>query len=214
MSADFATQKANSGCVTTTTGACTYHSCSGVTVGDGGTSVTFVSAGTLAISGPSLTPPVSITPDSINAYSYSSTTPGFSAGQTLSVTASGGSVPAFGPVSVIAPQLAQVVQPPLATDGGTTNIPTTSDLMVAWTGGQAGAMMILEATANNSSNHTVCRWNGSDGMGIVPAAALQPLSGQSGYFFYGQYNETSSSAGPFAVTLTALLGSGGSVAYQ
>jgi hypothetical protein len=205
----FTTAQGNMGCTVTSAGLCAYYS------GCTNTTQNGVSAGTLTVSGPWLNPSVTITPMSgTNAYQYFSSSPGFTAGQTLTVSASGATVPPFGPVSVVAPQLTQLVQPPVTTDGGTTIIPTTADLPVAWTGGQAGTTMIFEAVSNNSADYTVCSWNGSDGKDIVPVAVLKPLSGQSGYLFYGQYNMTSFSAGPFAVTLGALPYTGSAVSFQ
>ncbi len=206
----FPTAQGNQGCTVTTAGACAYYSAC-----NGGPQQNGVSAGTLTVTGPWLVPPVTLTPMSgSNAYSYSASSPGFTAGQTLTVSASGATVPAFGPVSVVAPQLTEVVQPPVATDGGTTVIPTGGDLVVVWNGGQAGATMIFEAASNNNANYTLCTWNGADGKDIVPASVLHPLAGQSGYLFYGQYNVTSFSAGPFAVTLNALPFTGGLVDFQ
>jgi hypothetical protein len=43
---------------------------------------------------------------------------------------------------------------------------------------------------------------------------LKPFSGMTGAFYYGQYNVTSFSAGPYATTLTALPYAAGNVAYQ
>jgi hypothetical protein len=158
--------------------------------------------------------PVSI-PYGGTLYQYTSSSPGFNAGQTVTVTASGDVVPAFGPVSVGAPDLAVLVQPPVTTDGGITNISTVSDLPVQWTGGQPGATMLLEAFGNTNPNtYTICTWNGADGKGIVPAAALKPFSGTTGAFYYGQYNVTSFSAGPYTITLTALPFAAGNVTFQ
>lgn len=206
----FTAPQGNMGCTVTSAGACAYYSnCTGGPMQNG------VSAGTLTVTGPWLMPPISVTPQSgNNAYQYVSSSPGFTAGQTLTVSASGAMVPAFGPVSVVAPQLTEIVQPPVDTDGGTTVIPTGGDLVVVWNGGQAGATMVFEAASNNSGSYTTCTWNGGDGKDIVPAALLQPFAGQSGYVFYGQYNVTTFSAGPYAISLTALPFSGGAVAFQ
>lgn len=198
------------GCTVMSAGACAYYSnCTGGPMQNG------VSAGTLTVMDPWLMPPISLTPQSgNNAYQYVSSSPGFTAGQTLTVSSSGDTVPAFGPVSVVAPELALLDEPPLDTDGGTTVIPTSSDLVVAWRAGEPGATMVFEAASNNSGSYTTCTWNGGDGKDIVPAALLQPFAGQSGYVFYGQYNVTSFSAGPYAISLTALPFSGGVVTFQ
>jgi hypothetical protein len=205
----FTAAQGNGGCTATGSGACAYYSCSGSMQPNG------VSAGNITVTGPWLTTPVTMTPPGgMNLYQYSSSSPGFTAGQTLTVTASGATVPAFGPESVVAPQLTQLMTPPVSTDGGTTVIPTGADLLVTWNGGQAGATMLLEAVGSNGQDYTYCTWNGSDGKGIVPAATLKPFSGQSGYFVYGQYNATSFFAGPYSISLTALPYTGGSVSFQ
>jgi hypothetical protein len=174
-----------------------------------------VSAGTITVSDPWLSPPVTLTPMSTtNSYQYSSSSPGFTAGQTITVTASGATVPAFGPEGVAAPQLTQLTTPQITPDSGTVIIPTGADLVVTWSGGQAGATMLLEAAGSNGQDYTYCTWNGSDGKGIVPAATLKPFSGTSGYVVYGQYNTTSFYAGPYAISLTALPYTGGAVSFQ
>lgn len=174
-----------------------------------------VSAGTITISGPWLTTPVTMTPMSgSNAYQYTSSSPGYTAGQTLSVTASGAAVPAFGPETVVAPDQTQLTSPAIATDGGTTTVPTTADLQITWSGGQPGATMLLEAGGSSNSAYTYCTWNASDGQGTIPAAVLAPFAGQSGYLVYGQYDATSFSAGPYAISLTALPYTGSAVLFQ
>jgi hypothetical protein len=147
-----------------------------------------------------------------NAYQYTSSSPGFTAGQTLTVSASGATVPAFGPLSIVAPDLTQITSPAMSSDGGTTVIPTTADLPITWNGGQAGATMQLEAIESNGFAY--CAWVGSAGQGTIPAATLKPLSGTSGYLFYGQSNTTTFFAGQYNVSLTALPYTGGAVSFQ
>lgn len=205
----YTTAQGNGGCTVTSSGACAYYACPTPTQMNG------VSAGTITVTGPWLGTPVTMTPGGgTNVYQYTSSSPGFSAGQTLTVTASGATVPAFGPEAVVAPQLTQLTSPAVATDGGTTIIPTGADLPITWNGGQPGATMILEAAASNGQSYTLCTWNGTAGQGVVPSAALQPFSGQTGFLVYGQYNATSFSAGPFAISLTALPYTGGTVTFE
>ncbi|HTQ48131.1 MAG TPA: hypothetical protein VMI75_35490 [Polyangiaceae bacterium] len=205
----FTAAQGNGGCTITGSGACAYYSCPSSMQPNG------VSAGTLVVTDPWLTSPVTVTPmGGTNFYEYSSSTPGFTAGQTITVTASGATVPAFGPDSVVAPLLTQLTSPPISPDGGTTVISTGADLVITWSGGQAGATMLLEAAGSNGQDYTYCTWNGSDGKGIIPAATLEPFSGTSGYLIYGQYNTTSFYAGPYAISLTALPYTGGTVSFQ
>lgn len=205
----FLTAQGNGGCTVTGSGACAYYACPTPQPQNG------VSAGTITVSGPWLTTPVAMAPAAgSNLYQYTSSSPGFTAGQALSVTASGGDVPPFGPETVVAPLLTQLTSPAIATDGGTTIIPTGADLPITWNGGQTGATMILEAYSSNGLDYTYCSWSGSAGQGIIPAAVLKPLSGMTGFFVYGQYNVTSFSAGPFAISLTALPYTGAGVTFQ
>ncbi len=205
----FTAAQGNGGCTITGSGACAYYSCPNSMQPNG------VSAGTITMSDPTLVPPLTVTPmGTTNFYEYSSSSAGFFAGQTITLTASGATVPPFGPENVVAPQLTQITSPPIYADGGTTVIPTGADLVVTWSGGQAGATMLLEAASGNGTDYTYCTWNGSDGKGIVPAATLKPFSGTSGYFIYGQYNTTSFFAGPYAISLTALPYTGGAVSFQ
>jgi len=204
----FTAPQGNGGCTVTGSGACAYYSCTGSMQQNG------VSAGTLVVSGPWLMPPVTLAPGANDFYEYTSSSPGFTAGQTITVTASGAVVPAFGPDGVVAPQLTQLTSPSISPDGGTTVIPTGVDLQLTWSGGQAGATMLFQAAGSNGQDYTYCTWNGTDGQGTVPAATLKPFSGTSGYLFYGQYNSTSFFAGPYAISLTALPYTGGAVSFQ
>jgi hypothetical protein len=176
-----------------------------------------VSAATIELSGP-WTTPVTVTPTGgTNFYVYSSPALGFTAGETLTVTASGATVPAFGPESVVAPPLALLTSPAVSPDGGTTIIPTSADLHITWSGGQAGATMLLKVSDTElaiQSTYMYCTWNASEGQGTVPAAMLKPLSGANEALVYGQYNATSFFAGPYAISLVALPYSGGLVSFQ
>jgi hypothetical protein len=199
------------GCTVTASGACAYYSCPSSMEKNG------VSAGTIQVSGP-WTTPVTVTPRSgTNFYPYSSSSPSFTAGQTLMVTASGATVPAFGPESVVAPPLTLLTSPTISPAGGTTIIPTSADLHITWSGGEAGATMLLYVE-NNSNVQTYaemyCTWNASDGQGTIPAATMKPFSGTNQLLVYGQYNATSFFAGPYAILLAALPYTGGVVSFE
>jgi hypothetical protein len=163
-----------------------------------------VSAGTLTISGGNLGGGTAVTPDSTNAYNYTATGSMFSAGQTLSVSASGGTVPAFGPESVVAPSSIVITAP--AASGGTYTIPTSADLSVVWTGGQAGSQVLFEGTStSNPPSYFTCTWDGATGRGTVPQAVLAGLAGQTmGYLFWGQFTTHTFAAGSYSVSEVAL----------
>jgi hypothetical protein len=187
------------GCTVTTAGQCSYYACPSTSSNPPG-----LAAGTLTLTGGNISAPVTVTPGSPgNVYDYTSNSMLFTAGQSLNVVASGSTVPAFGPVSVVAPPLVSLADPP-----SPYAISTASDLTVKWTGGQPGATMIFEgASAGTSSGQSyfTCEWDASAGYGTVPKAVLAPMAGQAtAYLVYGQYAATSFTAGTYPVLLAAL----------
>jgi len=197
------------GCTVTPSGACAYYACPNGNVTPPG-----VSAGTLTISGGSIGT-VTVTPDSSNSYQYQASGTLFTAGQMLTVSASGATVPAFGPESIVAPPLLQL-QAPSAT-GGTYVVHTASDLAVAWSGGQSGAQIVLEGIVQAGSGYSyfACTWDATaPESAIVPQAMLKGLAGQSGYLFYAQQTMTTFTAGAFPIDLFALPYSGGTANFQ
>jgi hypothetical protein len=139
----------------------------------------------------------------------------FTAGQTLTVSASGATVPGFG-ASVVAPAVVALTAPASSASGFT--ITTSSNLAVAWTGGQSGAQMLLEGVVlPNSSpgyNYFVCTWDAAAGKATVPSAMMTGLAGQSGYLVYGQSTTTNFTAGGYAIGLSALPYTGGSATFK
>lgn len=188
-----------SGCApTVTSGSCAFYaSCSS-------TGPAAVSAGTLTISGGNLGGGTAVTPDSSNAYNYTAMGSMFSAGQTLTVSASGATVPAFGPESVVAPPSIVITAP--TANGGTYTIPTSADLSVVWTGGQAGSQVLFEGSnTSNPQSYFTCTWDGAAGRGTVPQAVLAGLAGQTmGYLFWGQLTTRTFAAGSYSVSEVAL----------
>ncbi len=168
-----------------------------------------VSAGTLTIGGGSLGSGVTVTPDGTNSSQYQSMGTLFSAGQALTVEASGATVPAFGPVSVVAPGL-PILSAPAGAATGAYTISTKSDLKVAWSGGDSSAQLIFEGATSDSASYFTCEWSASAGEGIIPQSVLAPLAGQtSGYLIYGQYTATSFNAGAYSLSAQALPYTGG-----
>ncbi|MGD0525414.1 MAG: hypothetical protein ABSE49_09735 [Polyangiaceae bacterium] len=201
----------NQGCQVTTTEACSFYVC-GNTVPTVG-----VDAGILAIWGGSIPPGTAIEPTTgdVGQYSYLQSTELFSAGQVLHVESTGSTVPLFGPVSLVAPAALNLIAP-LAV-GGAYTIPTSADLSVAWTPGQAPAQTIVEGAGNSggAQSYFLCQWDATIGSGTIPAAVLQPLAGQAGGFFvYGQLTTASADAGGYALTMTALQYSGGTASFE
>jgi len=131
----------------------------------------------------------------------------------LTVSASGATVPAFGPESVIAP--ASVVLTAPAGSGGTYTIPTASDLSVTWTGGQPNAQILFEGVDSTGASYFSCTWDASLGSATVPHAVLTGLAGQTGGFLaYGQYTTTTFTAGAYSISVYALPYGGGTASFQ
>jgi hypothetical protein len=198
----------NQGCTVTTSGACSAYECTG-----GQSTPPGVSAGVLAISGGSIPKGVTVSPDSSNNYEYEDTGTIFAAGLALTVSASGGTVPAFGPVSVVAPPFLPLLSP--VGDAGTYTISTSADLDVAWSGSTSGSQVIFEGAINDGSRYFTCLWDASAGKAVVPQSMLAPLANEgSAYILYGEYTQTSVQAGAYSVTVAALPYSGGTADFQ
>ncbi len=179
------------GCTTTASGACTYMSCSGPATTSPG-----VSAGTLTVSG-GFIPAGTIVP--FNAGYYDAINGSlFTAGQTLTVSAPGSTVPAFAS-SITAPAVISLMLPTGFT------ISTSAALSVTWTGGQAGATVLLAGLSDDGSDQFECMWDASLGQATVPQSILAGLAGQStGTLTWGQYSTKNFTAGAYAITEEAL----------
>ena len=183
------------GCTVTAAGACAYYACPSLMEEMG------VRAGTLEVSGVWPTPTMVEPSCYSNFYPDEGFSPGaFAEGQTLTVSASGATVPAFGPQSIVAPGLALLTTPAISPDAGATSISTSADLPIAWTGGQAGDTMLLEIAGLDSSASTYsymsCSWDAAAGQGTIPAAVLKPFAGTNQKVSYGQYGRDHVHLGP------------------
>jgi hypothetical protein len=189
----FDSPRSPSGCTVTTSGTCSAFSCP-ADAGGGGA----VSAGTIHISGGNLGAGQSVTPGADGTYAFTANAAEYSAGQTLAVSASGAVAPAFGPQSISAPSLIDLVAP-AADDGGTYTIATSSDLTVAWTGGQSGDLVLVEAADPTWLNYFSCSWDASAGQGTIPRTVLSVLAGRSGDIVWLQESVTAFQAGSYSI---------------
>jgi len=186
--------------ITTVYGACAVYTCaSDADAGPG------PGAGTLTFTAPSLEGGVTLDAGAGGLYALATPGPVFSPGDSLTVAASGGAVPAFGPESVQAPGAITLTDP--ATDGGAIDVPTANDLGFAWTGGSEDSVAVLTATGTTSDGALVvarCSYVAITGEGILPSAVLAPLHGLSqGTLGWGQTNVATFDAGAWSVTLLA-----------
>jgi len=190
-----------SGCrVTTVYGACVVYTCPSDP--DAGPAA---GAGTLTFTAPSLDGGVSVDAGPTGLYELPTQSPLFSPGDPLTVTASGGAVPAFGPQGVQAPGTITLTDP--MPDGGAVDVPTSNDFGFAWTGGSEESVAILTATGMASDGSLTlarCSYVAITGEGILPSAVLLPLRGLSqGTLGWGQANLATLDAGSWSVTLLA-----------
>jgi hypothetical protein len=190
------------GCTVTSSGACGLHQCATGTAG------TFSSAGTLNISGGSLTTPLQVAPASDFSYDFAGTTKYFAAGQPVTVYASGATVPAFGPVTLLEPSTVSLIAPT------TTTITSQSDLQVRWSGGTAGDVFVIEGYNDTQQAYFLCQWDASVGSGGVPQAIVAGVGSGSGELFYGQYAEKAITAGEYAISDSAFAYAGSSATFQ
>jgi hypothetical protein len=190
-----------------------------------------VSAGTLALGGSELDRDLVVTPDAGDVYAYRdpyAMTGGvdtfFMPGDTLTVSASGGVVPAFTAAPVVAPQPGTLVTPQPESGGpGFLDfyaVSTSKDLAVQWSGGESGARFILQGTnmGLTTAAYFECTWDASLGQGVVPQSVLAPFEMEqeiNGLLVWGQQRLATFKAGPFTIQESVLqYGPSNRVAYH
>jgi hypothetical protein len=191
-------------CTQTKSGSCTLNRCE---LGDAGAPTEF-SAGTITITGGTLSAPITLTYDASTGYSvFSSTTPIYTPGETFNVSAVGADVAAFSGASAAAPSDIVVTSP----SGGTgTNlmyaIDESTDLVITWTGGSAGAEVDVNLSNlddNSLALSASCMFDAAAGTGTIPMALLTQLgSFTSGYLEMFPISTASVASANAAVTIT------------
>jgi hypothetical protein len=148
---------------------------------------------------------VTVEADDAGVYALATPGPLFSPGDALSVVASGGAVPAFGPQGVQGPGTLVLTAP--TPEGGAVAVPTAEDLAFAWTGGSEDSTAVLTATGVASDGGVVvarCTYVAITGEGMLPSPVLIRLRGLSqGTLGWGQANVATFDAGAWSVTLLA-----------
>ena len=137
-----------------------------------------VSAGTVQVMGANQ--PLSLTPDASGTYdAITGQERLWSGGGTLTISASGGAVPAFqdtlfaaAPVNLTSPSLPAPGSPQIT-------MSTSGPLNVAWNGGMGGTVTaMLTRSITGATTRTVmlmCTFPATDGAGIVPASAMAAI---------------------------------------
>ena len=198
-------------CTETPGGACILSTCTPQMVFGGGDD-----AGNLTIAGGSIPTGRTVSNMGNGVYSDAAMGSWFTGGQTLTVSASGGMVPAFGPQPVTAPPFAELTSPQVP-DAGVIVIPTSADLTLSWTAGQSGATWTITMGYETSDKSLECGWDASLGQGTIPQAMLGLLvAGGSGPATanYGQTMTTTFTAGMYDVTESAMTYSQRAVTFQ
>ncbi|HEY8038400.1 MAG TPA: hypothetical protein VIF15_01345 [Polyangiaceae bacterium] len=184
----------------TTVGPCTV----GVVCSTGGQQ-NAAGAGAITLTGP-LTPPTTLTDPGSHPYAevdrpHISL---FGDGETLQISATGGTVPAFS-ASLVAPTIATVVSPAMP-DIESSNLLVLSgaaDLTLAWTHGGAGQVGVLLAGGTGStSTWASCAFTASAGSGTVPQAVIQTMA-SPGMLYVGVSNDTVVDSGGWGITINA-----------
>jgi hypothetical protein len=196
----FLPSQVNEGCSVTSTGPCKISTCAPPGI------ESFPYAGTLTFSGGPYGDAGIAVKSSGPSYEYNANPLAFADNDSLSVSASGGDVPAFGPQTIVGPGFTTLTDPPEL--GGTIIVSTSQDLHVAWTGGETNAFedVLFFAQTTMTQIEVECTFDATLGQGTIPKAALAPLaSGLPGTdsFKTAQYRTITFTSGPFTITLQA-----------
>jgi hypothetical protein len=125
-------------------------------------------------------------------------------------------VPAFGPQPVTAPPFAELTNPQVP-DAGSVVFPTSADLTLTWTAGQAGATWTITMGYESSYDSLECTWDAALGQGTIPQAALSQLAASGtgpATANYGQTASTKFSTGVYDITESALTYTQRAIAFQ
>jgi hypothetical protein len=137
----------------------------------------------------------------------------FSGGETFTVKASGGQVPAFS-LSATAPHLIEVMTPD--PDNVSVALDAAHDFPVAWLNGKDGTVKVdvhvdPTDTGKSTSEHLSCVFPAASGKGVVPAAALEKLLTVPGGLIGGRVTISATSdatvnAGKFFIDMSVTAG--------
>lgn len=200
-----------SNCTSSTVSGCDVTECElgGAAASDGGAAKAMPNAGTVTIRGGALpSKGWSLEPTGANGAYQPATSQSlaFEAGDTLTVSATGGDVAPFADQSVSAPG-DLVVSAPVFDAQSRTSIDRTKDLNVAWSGAKEGRVT-TDVTSTRLNERYVsihCVSDAASGSAKVPSAALSKLEKADGTSVYGSVSispssETTFSAGAYTTT--------------
>jgi hypothetical protein len=168
--------QAASPCDASTFGACTVSTCPADYVAPDNSAVASPSAGKIAWSD-GKTFMGELTPDALGRYApFASATLGFSGGESLTVSGSGGDVPTFS--TTVAVPLSLLLASPAADATGHLVSPKTQDLVLTFDRGMPGLDLYVQSMSSDPTTHSFlqCTFPSATGTATIPAAALAKLS--------------------------------------
>lgn len=155
-------------CTTEESGDCKYIECAT----EATTELEYRSAGAVTITGGLRE--VTLEPDAADEYAFDNNGMSelFTGGETLTVTAEGGDVPAF-QLEATAPSVVTLSAPELMP---LMVVDRSADLDFAWTGGEAGNVVaVVGITRPDRVTNVICTFEASSGSGTIPASMLSNL---------------------------------------
>jgi hypothetical protein len=195
-------------CTTEMAGACTFKTCMPVDAGLPPLPV-YTSAGDVKVTGGTIPSTLALTMEDGGIYQMSAAGMDIVVknGDTIKVTASGGDVPAFNDLQVVAAPSFMLTAPPCSTDCG--SLDRTADMPVAWSGINAGKLHVVMFTNGSGPTQTItCDFSAADGKGAVPTTLLSKLPAPAGdggsstvAFNVQAMNDGHTVAGDYGVTL-------------
>jgi hypothetical protein len=200
-------------CATATIGTCTVTTCTlGGGTPDAGV-VSYPNAGTITVTTPAPTT-LTLTPTATHG-TYTTPTGQvqiWTAGDTITASATGGDAAAFSGKAVTAPNDVVVTSPTF--DGSAhASFSRAADLVVGWTGGSVGNVQVMVSTTQIGvrSVSAACTFPAPSGAGAIPAAVMSQLGKADGSSVYGSIvvtpqNDASFKDGDWDVTFRASAG--------
>ena len=193
-------------CTDANDGACSSADCSLDATYDGTTSFDrSASAGTLTFGGGALADGSVTMPFADGHYAFATfPSPGapWKANDPITVTAAGGTVPAF-TASVIAPAPAAVLTTPNLSRSTAVTADRATSLAIAWTGATAGPVVwILQSATTARIVSTTCTFDGASGAAEVPATVLARFPAGTATAIFAPINTQKITSGSYKIGLS------------
>ncbi len=189
------------GCTITMSGGCTLTQCP--PAGDGGVpmTTTLPTAGTVSISGGKRAASISPKTDGTYPTDSDNMKPLYAGGETLTISATGGTVPAFSG-TVVAPARVRVTSPAVPAAGSSLAISRSSALSFAWSGGTVGEVT-FGVYPQSATSWVTCSFPANAGAGSIPSSLLSKLPSGSGSFNASLRNTSHLTQSGWAIDLWA-----------